>query len=117
MPRKALNILLWGVQVILALLFANAGFAKVRGMAEMIELFDLVGVGQWSRYFTGGLEMIGAVLILIPRTAQIGATVLATVMIGAVVAHIAILYVPITTPAILLGMAGFVVWGRRRAVT
>lgn len=33
----------------------------------MVELFNEIGLGQWFRYLTGGLEVVGAVALLIPR--------------------------------------------------
>ncbi|MEO7966040.1 MAG: DoxX family protein [Gemmatimonadaceae bacterium] len=110
---RPLNVLLWCVQAALALVFVNAGRAKMTEMPEMLELFAALGVGQWLRYVTGFIELTGAVLILVPKTRRIGAALLATVMLGAVAAHLFILHVPPTTPGVLLVMAAFVVWGRR----
>lgn len=107
------DILLWCVQALLALVFVNASWAKLTGNPEMVELFAAVDVGQWFRYVTGILELTGAVLILVPKTRRIGAALLATVMLGALTAHVFILHVPPTTPGILLLMSGLVVWGRR----
>jgi uncharacterized membrane protein YphA (DoxX/SURF4 family) len=112
--KRPLNILLWCVQAFLAFLFVNAGWPKLAGRGDMIELFTVVGFGQWLRYLTALLELGGALLILVPRTSWIGATMLATVMVGASIAHIFILHVPVTTPAVVLLMTAFVVWGRGR---
>jgi uncharacterized membrane protein len=32
----------------------------------MVGLFDAIGIGQWFRYLTGGLEVLGAVALLVP---------------------------------------------------
>jgi putative oxidoreductase len=79
----------------------------------MVALFSAVGIGQWFRYVTGILELTAAGLIMVPRTRVAGAGVLATVMMGALAAHLFILRVSPATPAVLLLMSGFVVWGRR----
>ena len=110
---RPLNVLLWLVQAFLAFVFVGAGWAKVVGNPETVALFTAVGVGQWFRYVTGILELTGAVLIVVPRTRRIGAALLATVMLGALAAHLVILHVPLTIPGILFLMAGCVVWGRR----
>lgn len=110
---RPLDFLLWCVQALLALVFANASWAKLTGNPEMVALFAAVGVGQWLRYVTAILELIGALLIMVPRTRRVGAALLATVMLGALTAHLFILHVPPTTPGVLLLMSGFVVWGRR----
>lgn len=110
---RPLNILLWCVQAFLALVFVNASWAKLTGMPEMLELFTAIGVGQWLRYVTGVLELTGAVLIMVPKTRRIGAALFATVMLGALTAHLFILRVSPTTPVMLFLFSSFVVWGRR----
>jgi uncharacterized membrane protein YphA (DoxX/SURF4 family) len=110
---RPLNILLWGVQALLALVFVNASLAKLTGNPEMVALFTAIGFGQWFRYVTGILELTGAVLIMVPKTRTIGSALLATIMLGALTAHLFILHVPPTTPGVLFLMSGFVVWGRR----
>src|SRR6266508_2383138 len=112
-PGRPLDILLWCVQALLALVFVNASWAKLMGTPDFVALFTAVGVGQWFRYVTGILELTGAVLILLPKTRRIGAALLATVMLGALTAHLFILHVPPTTPGVLFLMSGFVVRGRR----
>ena len=109
-PGRPLTVLLWCVQALLALVFVNAGWAKLVARPEMVALFTAVGSGQWLRYVTGLIELTGAVLIVVPKTRTIGAALLATVMLGALAAHLFILHVPPTTPGILLLMSGFVVW-------
>src|SRR5437764_1350099 len=52
-PGKALNITLWTLQVLVALAFVAAAAGKLLGSADMIALFDAVGVGQWFRCITG----------------------------------------------------------------
>ena len=80
----------------------------------MVELFKAVGFGQWLRYLTGILELTGVVLIVVPKTRSIGAVLLATVMLGAIVAHLFILHTVPTMPVVKLLLSSVVVWGRRR---
>jgi len=107
------DILLWPVQILLAFVFVDASSAKLMGNPEMVGLFTAVGLGQWFRYVTGILELTGAVLIMVPKTSRIGAAVLATIMLGALIAHVLILHAPPTTPGILFLLSGLVVWARR----
>jgi len=63
---------------------------KARGSADMVALFDAVGIGQWFRYVTGSLEgWRGSAHC--PRQDAFGAVLLACVMAGAVVAHFTVL--------------------------
>lgn len=110
---RRLDILLWCVQIFLALVFANASVAKLTGSPEMVALFTAVGSGQWLRYVTGILELTGAVLIVMPKTRRIGAALIGAVMLGALAAHLFILQVPPATPGVLFLLSAFVVWGRR----
>lgn len=80
-----------------------------------IELFAKIGIGQWFRYFTGGLEVICAGLLLIPKTSGIAAALLACAMVGAVSAHLLILrdaYASIF-PGLPLLILVAVAWKRR----
>ena len=109
---RPLNIVLWCVQSLLALVFVGASSAKLLGNPEMIALFTAVGIGQWFRYVTGILELTGAVLMVVPRTRSVGAMLLATIMLGAIAAHLFILHVPPTAPVVLFFLSGLIVWGR-----
>jgi putative oxidoreductase len=110
---RAVNIALWVVQALLALAFLGAASGKLLGKPEMVGLFEAIGIGQWFRYVTGLLEAAGAVLIVVPRTKAYGAALLGAVMVGAILTHLFILHNAPTAPAVLLVLAGVVVWGRR----
>jgi putative oxidoreductase len=112
-PGKASNIALWTLQVLMALAFVAAGSGKLLGGADMIALFDVVGLGQWFRYVTGSLEVLGALLLIVPGKSAFGAVLLACVMAGAVVAHLAVLHTAPTAPFVLLALTVLVARGRR----
>lgn len=42
-----------------------------------------IGFGQWFRYFTGVVEILGGILVLIPWTAMTGLALLACTMASA----------------------------------
>lgn len=112
-PGKALNIALWVLQIAAAAMFLMAGGSKLAGDPKMVGLFDAVGIGQWFRYVTGGLEVLGAVALLVPRLAGAGALLLACVMIGAVATHLFVVGGNPLVPLILLVVTAFVAWSRR----
>ncbi len=58
--------------------------------APWVAVFQQIGLGQWFRYFTGCVEVGGALLYFFPRTCPIGATVLGCTMLGAMAVHIVI---------------------------
>ena len=112
-PGKTLNIVLWTLQVLVALAFVAAGSGKLLASADMIALFDAVGIGQWFRYVTGSLEVLGALLLIIPGRTAFGAVLLACVMAGAVVAHLTVLHTAPTGPLVLFALTALIAWGRR----
>jgi putative oxidoreductase len=78
----------WLLQVPLALVFLVAGYRKLTGDAVPVETFTQLGLGEWFRYFTGVLELLGGVGLLVPRLASLAAIGLAGIMIGAVLTHL-----------------------------
>jgi putative oxidoreductase len=110
---KGRLITLWTLSGLIALAFISAGGAKLAGVSVMVEMFDKVGFGQWFRYFTGLLEVAGAIGLLIPRYAFYGAVLLAIVMVGAIIAHLAILGGSPAPAAALLVLAGIIAYLRK----
>lgn len=110
---KAANVALWVLQVAAAAMLGMAGFAKLTGAPDMIALFDAVGVGQWFRYATGGLEVLGAILLLVPALAGAGALMLAGVMLGAVLTHLFVIGGSPVVPLVLMIVLAFIAYARR----
>ena len=111
---KIINVVLWVLQIAAAGMFLMVGFLKLSGDAQLVGLFETIGLGQWFRYLTGTLEVAGAFLLLIPRTSGLGALMLAGVMVGAVVTHVFIVGGSPLPAIILLVATGVVAWGRRQ---
>jgi hypothetical protein len=90
-----------GLRILLSIAFVGAGGAKLGGVEMMVMTFDQIGWGQGFRYLTGAIEVIGVVLLWLPRRQVIGAAVLGGTMVGAVLTHWFILG-PSSVPAIVL---------------
>ena len=58
-------------------MFLIAGGTRLAGAEMHIAMFEKIGLGQGFRYFTGGLEAISALLLLVPKTAAIAAALYA----------------------------------------
>jgi putative oxidoreductase len=101
-PSLLLTIPGWLLSILLALVFLAVGGLKLLSRPVAVQEFAQVGLGQWFRYFTGILEVCGAIGLLVPAVARWAAVALATVMSGAIVAHLTTLHTPPTLPAILL---------------
>lgn len=111
----AKNRAIWGVRILLALAFGAAGAAKLAGLEQMVATFEAIGWGQWFRYVTGGIEVAGALLMLIPATGLVAGLLLGGTMLGGAVSHL--LVVPGSpVPAMVLGLlCALVVWHNRPA--
>jgi len=83
---------IWFLRALVAVIFLVAGLMKLVGQSMMVQEFDAVGFGQWFRYLTGLLEILGAVAVLAPSYSAFGAVLLLIVDIGAFVAQIAVLH-------------------------
>jgi putative oxidoreductase len=109
---RAKNVALWALQILTVAAFLLAGGAKLSGQPAMVETFDKVGVGQWFRYFTGGIEVVSAVLLLIPRLTPVGAALLVCTMAGAVLSHLVVIGGSTVPALVLLCLAALILWGR-----
>ncbi len=92
-----------GLRALLTLAFVGAGGAKLAGVEMMVQTYDAIGLGQWFRYFTGIVEIVGVVLLWLPNRQVVGAALLGATMVGAVLVHWFILG-PSALPAIGLGL-------------
>src|SRR5258708_24005794 len=111
---KIINVGLWILQIGAAGMFLMAGFSKLSGDPQMIGLFDAIGLGQWFRYVTGSLEVLSAILLLIPRLSGLGALLLVGTMLGAVATHLFLVGGSALPAIILLIVTGAIAWGRRQ---
>lgn len=106
------NVLLWILQIAIAGMFIMVGGSKLAGAPEMVGLFQEIGFGQWFRYLTGTLEILAAVLIVIPSLASLGALLLAKVMLGAVLTHLLLIGGSFAMAFTYLLFALVIAWGR-----
>ena len=115
------DVLDWVLRAALALFFTIFALEKIFAGPDSywIPLFAAIGFGQWFRYATAGIQLLGAALILVPRTAIPGAGLLGATMIGAIFFHLFRLGTGIGGALIPAGFLGFVIasvsrrWKRR----
>ncbi|WP_438345974.1 DoxX family protein [Methylorubrum populi] len=110
---RKLNVAAWSLQVLLAIVFLAAGGAKLAGIPMMVQVYDLIGVGQWFRIVTGIVEVAGAIALLLPGYAAFAALWLACTMVGAILAHLTVLPTPAAPAAVLLVLTATLAWLRR----
>ena len=111
---RAKHATLWALQILTAATFLMAGFGALSGQPRMVETFDKIGIGQWFRYLTGGIEVVSAILLLIPRLVPVGAALVVCTMTGAVLTHLTLIGGPPVPAFGLLCVATIILWGRFR---
>jgi uncharacterized membrane protein YphA (DoxX/SURF4 family) len=88
---KSKNLLLWACRIIAALIMLQTLYFKFTAAPESVYIFSQVGMEPEGRIATAIAELLASVLILIPRTSLIGASLALFIMIGAIATHVAII--------------------------
>ncbi|WFR94554.1 DoxX family protein [Rhizobium tumorigenes] len=112
---RILTISIWILRVLVALMFLAAATMKLTSQPMMVAEFEQVGIGQWFRFLTGGLELIGAIAVLVPRTSILGALLLLLVDAGAFVAQIAVLHMDWVHTIVIGAVIALLIYLQRRA--
>ncbi len=81
------SILTWILRIIPAFILLQTLFFKFTGAPESIFIFTELGAEPELRYFSGVIELISGVLLLIPKYTWAGATLGLGLMTGAIIAH------------------------------
>lgn len=102
----------WLLQVVVAVILLQTLFFKFTGAEESIYIFTTVGAEPWGRYGSGVMELVAAVLLLIPGTIAIGALLGVGVGVGAVFSHLTVLGIDVKGDGgLLFGLACVVLVG------
>jgi putative oxidoreductase len=62
---KFKQVFLLVFRLIMGLFFVVDGVIKLTGISRTVELFEKIGWGQWFRYLTGCLVLVGGALIIL----------------------------------------------------
>jgi hypothetical protein len=111
---RAANAALWTLQVLLAAVYLFSAFGKLTADAQNVAGFEAMGFGTVGMYVIGTLELAGAIGLLVPRLMGLAATCFVALMIGAVIATLAVgggvlVVIPLTVGVLV----AIVAWGRR----
>lgn len=79
------------VRLVAAVILAQTLWFKFTAAPESVYIFDKVGLGAPGRIGSGIAELIAAILLVIPRTAWLGAVLALGVMGGAIMSHLTVL--------------------------
>lgn len=84
---KPLHIFFWILRLLAAIILLQTLFFKFTASEESVYIFSTIGMEPWGRIGTGVMELIAALLLLIPRTTAIGALLAIGLMSGALFFH------------------------------
>lgn len=76
------------LSILLAVLALGAGLSKVAGTELAVQSFAKWGYPDWARFVTGIVEVVAALLLVVPRWAFFGASALVPIMASATFAHL-----------------------------
>ena len=101
-----LQILSWVLQLTVAGILLQTLFFKFTGAEESVYIFSTLGAEPWGRIGSGIVELIAAVLLLIPATAPFGALLTMGLMVGAIGSHLTVLGIAVRGDGgLLFGLA------------
>ncbi|GAB5401150.1 MAG: hypothetical protein Aureis2KO_27350 [Aureisphaera sp.] len=86
--KKGQKILSWGLRILLSLAFLLASSGKLTANEGVVQMFTNWGFPDGLHFVIGGLELVLAILILIPKTLKIALFGLAIIMVGAMLTHV-----------------------------
>ena len=85
---KAFLLLSWTLRLIAAVILLQTLFFKFTGAKESVYIFSTLGLEPWGRIGTGVVELIAAILLLMPSTVAYGALLSLGVISGAIASHL-----------------------------
>ena len=88
---KAQTVVAWALQLTAAGILLQTLFFKFTAAEESVYIFSTLGAEPWGRIGSGVVELIAALLLLVPATVPVGAILAMGVMGGAILSHLTVL--------------------------
>lgn len=104
-------VIIWLLRIVAAFIMVQSLFFKFSGAAESVYIFSTLGMEPWGRIGTGIVELIAAVLLVVPRTTWMGALLGLGTMSGAILSHITMLGIEVANDGGQLFLYAVVTWG------
>jgi len=115
-PESRNQVPEYAIRASIALLFFIVGLGKFSSSpgSHWVTMFEQIHFGQWFRYFTGAVESVAALLVLIPRAAIVGLLLLACPTLCASLIVAFVLHQPgeATFPGFLFLVLVSIIWTR-----
>ncbi|WP_437373063.1 DoxX family protein [Maribacter litoralis] len=85
------KIFYWILRIVPAIILLQTLYFKFSAAPESVFIFSTLGVEPYGRIGLGVIELITAILILIPKTAFYGTLTALALMVGAIFSHLFVL--------------------------
>lgn len=119
--KKYLPLLL---RIIVAIILIQTLRFKFTAHPDSVYIFSKVGIEPYGRIGTGIIELIAGILILIPKTVWIGATLTLGIIGGAILMHVTKIGIEVNgdggtlfiTAIITFILSAIILWNRRKEI-
>ena len=103
---KTQTVVSWACQLIVAGILLQTLFFKFTGAEESVYIFTKVGAEPWGRIGSGVMELVAAVMLLVPALVPYGAILTLGTMSGAILSHLTVLGIEVKGDGgLLFGLA------------
>lgn len=85
---EKMKIFDWVLRLVAAVILLQTLYYKFSAAPESVFIFESLGLEPYGRIGIGVLELIAGVLLLVPRTAGIGAILSLGIISGAIFSHL-----------------------------
>jgi uncharacterized membrane protein YphA (DoxX/SURF4 family) len=99
------NIVIWVLRVVPAIILLQTLYFKFTAQPESVKLFTEIGMEPYGRIGSGVVELIAAILLLIPKYTGYGAILGLMMMTGALYFHLTKLGITFDGDALLFEYA------------
>ena len=82
------KIISWTLRIVAALILLQTLYFKFTGHPDSVAIFEELGMEPTGRILIGVIELIAAILLLVPMSVAYGALLGMGVMAGAIIGHI-----------------------------
>ena len=92
---RTMHFIIWILRLTASIILLQTLFFKFSGSPESVYIFETLGAGDAGRIGSGIMELIVAILLLIPRFTRLGSIGAVGLMAGALASHVFILGIEI----------------------
>lgn len=112
------------IRIVIALILIQTLRFKFTGHPDSIYIFSKVGLEPFGRIGIGIIELIAAMLLVIPKTIYFGALISFGVISGAIILHLTILGIEVNndhgilfyTAVLVFILSAIIIWEERKNI-